>query len=324
MVLAIETENLWIGYMDEEDNILWVVRGVDINVKENEVYCLVGESGCGKSTLGYAIVGILPPYATTKGTLRIMGKEVIVGDTRNYVETRGKLITLIPQNPGKALSPYLVISDQFYYVLNSLYGLDRKDSYKKARELLQIVGLDPEKVLDSYPHELSGGMQQRTAIALALATGAKIVVADEPTSSLDANLRLQLLKLLSRLRDEMGLTILMITHDILSATRICDRIAVMYAGKIVEEAHINEVIEKPMHPYTKMLIDAVPVLGVKKRLVSYLGEPPRPGEYIMGCQFNKRCPKAMKICKVEEPRPVYIGSRRVACWLYSERVENHE
>lgn len=316
MVLAVEAENLWIGYMDEEENVLWAVRGVDMSISEKEIYCLVGESGCGKSTLGSAIVGILPPYAVTKGKLRILGREVVVEDERNYMETRGRLVTLIPQNPGKALNPYLAIDDQFYYVLNSLYELSRRDSLEKARKLLEIVGLDPEQVLDSYPHELSGGMQQRTAIALALATGAKIVVADEPTSALDANLRLQLLKLLLRLRDELGLTIIMITHDVLSATRICDRVAVMYAGEIVEEAPTKEIVEKPMHPYTRMLIEAVPVLGVKKKLASHLGEPPRPGEYVKGCPFSKRCPEAMNTCKAKEPKLVEISGRRIACWLY--------
>ncbi|ABN69384.1 oligopeptide/dipeptide ABC transporter, ATPase subunit [Staphylothermus marinus F1] len=317
MVLAVKAENLWIGYMDEEENILWAVRGISIEVLEREIYCLVGESGCGKSTLGNAIVGILPPYSVTKGRLRVFNREVIVEDEKHYEEIRGKLVTLIPQNPGKALNPYLTISEQFYYVFNSLYELNKENSLKKARELLGIVGLDPEQVLDSYPHELSGGMQQRTAIALALATGAKIVVADEPTSALDANLRLQLLKLLLRLKNELGLTIIMITHDILSATRICDRVAVMYAGKIVEETSTREIIENPLHPYTKMLFDAVPILGVKKKLVSYLGEPPRPGEYIKGCQFSKRCPKAMDICREKEPEIIEINGHRVACWLYN-------
>ncbi len=318
MVLAVRARDLWIGYTDEEDRTLWAVRGVSLGVEENTIYCIVGESGCGKSTLGNAIVGVLPPYAETRGVLEIYGRRVIDGETTSYAETRGRLVTLIPQNPGKALSPYLTIDDQFYYVLHSLYGWGRDKALSRARELLRIVGLDPEKVFDYYPHELSGGMQQRAAIALALATNARIVVADEPTSALDANLRLKLLKLLKDLRSRLGLTIIMITHDLLSASRLCDRIAVMYAGKIVEEAPTKKIISEPLHPYTKMLIEAVPVLGTRKKLISYLGEPPSPGEVIGGCPFHRRCPYVMDKCREREPPQTTIGDHVVSCWKYVE------
>ncbi|WFO74873.1 ABC transporter ATP-binding protein [Desulfurococcaceae archaeon MEX13E-LK6-19] len=319
MVLAVETKKLSIGYMDEEENVLWVVHNINLEVNKGEIYCIVGESGCGKSTLGNAIVGILPPYAVTRGVIKVLGKTIVEDDKHYYEESRGKIVTLIPQNPGKALNPYMTIDDQFYHVLKSTRGLNKKKSLEEARKLLKLVGLDPDNVLDSYPHELSGGMQQRAAIALALATGARIVVADEPTSALDAHLRVQILNLLDELQEKLRLTVIMITHDMVLASKICDRLAVMYAGRIVEEGIEDEVFKNPLHPYTQMLSRAVPVLGVWKKLESYLGEPPEPGRYPPGCPFHPRCPYARDVCWEKEPPLVEVRGRRISCWLHGDR-----
>jgi len=316
VVLAIRSINLEIGYMDEEDVVSWAVRGVSFQVEEGEIYCLVGESGCGKSTLGNAAAGILPPHATTRGQLYIYDRKVIDGEKVDYTGVRGKLVTYVPQNPGTSLNPYEVIEDQFYHVLHSTYGYDREKSISIAKQYLSLVELDPEKVLDYYPHELSGGMQQRAAIAIALATGARIVIADEPTSSLDAHLRLQLIRLLRKLRDAKGLSILLITHDLVSASKICDRVAVMYAGKIVEEGNGALLLTEPLHPYTQALVDAVPILGLRKPLKSIPGEPPRAGNEIQGCVFRERCPFAFEKC-VNPPPELYTMDRKVSCWRYA-------
>lgn len=316
MVLAIRSINLEIGYMDEEDIVSWAVRGVSFQVEEGEIYCLVGESGCGKSTLGNAVAGILPPHATTRGQLYIYDRKVIDGEKVDYTGVRGKLVTYVPQNPGTSLNPYEVIEDQFYHVLHSTYGYDREKSISIAKQYLSLVELDPEKVLDYYPHELSGGMQQRAAIAIALATGARIVVADEPTSSLDAHLRLQLIRLLRKLRDTKKLSILLITHDLVSASKICDRVAVMYAGKIVEEGSGALLLTEPLHPYTQALVDAVPILGLRKPLKSIPGEPPRAGKEIEGCVFHERCPFVFEKC-VNTPPELYTMDRKVSCWRYA-------
>jgi len=316
VVLAIRSINLEIGYMDEENIVSWAVRGVSFQVEEGEIYCLVGESGCGKSTLGNAVAGILPPHATTRGQLYIYDRKVIDGEKVDYTGVRGKLVTYVPQNPGTSLNPYEVIEDQFYHVLHSTYGYDREKSISIAKQYLSLVELDPEKVLDYYPHELSGGMQQRAAIAIALATGARIVVADEPTSSLDAHLRLQLIRLLRKLRDTKKLSILLITHDLVSASKICDRVAVMYAGKIVEEGSGALLLTEPLHPYTQALVDAVPILGLRKPLKSIPGEPPRAGKEIEGCVFHERCPFVFEKC-VNTPPELYTMDRKVSCWRYA-------
>ncbi len=316
MVLAVEAKRLSVGY-EELEELLWAVRGMSFEVREGEAFCIVGESGSGKSTVASAIAGILPPHAVTEGELRVGGRLVVKGNERDYEGVRGHLVTYVPQSPGASLNPYLEIGDQFYYVLNNLYGLSRKEAREKARTYLEMAGLDPGAVLDRYPHELSGGMLQRAAIALALSTGAKILVADEPTSSLDAHLRLQIVQLLKRLRSEVGLTLIFITHDMLLAGVLSERIAVMYAGHLVELGPTKEVLRKPLHPYTSMLIECVPVLGVKRPLKAYAGEPPNLSEAGRGCLFYDRCPFRLEACASETPPVKEVGeSHYVACWLY--------
>jgi oligopeptide/dipeptide ABC transporter ATP-binding protein len=310
VVLAVESKGLSIGYLDEEDRVLWVVKKVDIEIGEGEVHCLVGESGCGKTTLGNSIAGVLPPYSVTRGELIIYGRRVIKDDLRFYEGVRGKLTSYIPQNPGSSLSPYMRIWDQFWRVLRE-QGLDERFAKERATGILKTLNLDRD-VLEHYPHELSGGMQQRVAIGLSLATGAKVIVADEPTSSVDAHLKLQLMRLFKDVRNTYGVTIVLITHDILLAGKVCDRISVMYAGEIVEEGDSMSVLTRPLHPYTKLLVGVVPVLGFKKKLASIPGEPPKPGFLRDGCYFYERCPFRDAIC-LNHVETQIIDGRRVKC-----------
>ncbi|MEM0042381.1 MAG: ABC transporter ATP-binding protein [Thermofilaceae archaeon] len=317
MVLAVVSRNLSIGY-EELDSVVWAVKNVSLEIERGSSFCLAGESGCGKSTLASAIAGILPPHAVTRGVLLVNGKSVINNEVRDYEGVRGRRVTYIPQNPGSSLSPYLKIGRQFYHVLNSLHGLEKREAFAKARDYLRKVELNPDDVLDRYPHELSGGMQQRAAIALALSTGAELLVADEPTSALDAHLRLQIVELLRKLREENGLTLIFISHDLLLASALCEKSAVMYAGRIVEIGDTRSIMEAPAHPYTRMLIGAIPRLGDKRPLRSYPGEPPRPGEEKAGCPFYGRCPSSIARCVREKPPLVPVsGGHYVECWLYA-------
>lgn len=320
MVLAIQAENLKIGYLDEEEEeqIVWATRGVDFSVEEGESFCLVGESGCGKSTLASAIAGTLPPHALTVGRLYIFDQLVIDDSKRNYNGVRGRIVGLIPQNPGTSLNPFLTIEDHFYYVLRDSKNMNKSESRKIAHEYLSKVGLDRD-VLEKYPHELSGGMQQRVLIAIALASEVKLVVADEPTSSIDANLRAQILSLINKLVKEFKVTLFLVTHDLSSAGRICDKIAVMYAGKIVEMGPTAIITSKSRHPYTKMLFESIPLLGSKRSLNPLPGEPPSIEEDFAWCSFRDRCPLRAEICNKEPPlMPTEEKLHFTRCWRFRE------
>lgn len=320
MVLAIQTERLRIGYMDEEGYVIWATRGIELEVAEGEAFCLVGESGCGKSTLASAIAGTLPPHAITEGILKIFNTVVLNGSYRYYNGVRGRVVSLVPQNPGTSLNPFLTIEEHFHYVLRDAKRLNRSESRKIAIENLHKVGLNSD-VLEKYPHELSGGMQQRVLIAIALASGVRILVADEPTSSIDANLRAQILSLINKLRNEYKLTLFLVTHDIVSASSICDNVAVMYAGKIVEIGPVKKVLSKPRHPYTKMLLESAPILGLKKTLKPLPGEPPSLLEDFEWCSFRDRCPFRAEECN-KEPPLIFVNENNnrhyTKCWKYKE------
>lgn len=323
MVLAIQAENLKIGYVTEEDSVIWAVRGIDLDISEGEVFCIVGESGCGKSTFANAIAGILPPHAVTRGVLRVFDRVVLKDSVLQYNGVRGRVVSYIPQNPGTSLNPFLNIEDHFYYVLRDVRGLNKQTSKKIALENLYKVGLDND-ILSKYPHELSGGMQQRVLIALALASGAKILVADEPTSSIDSYLKTQILRLIGKLNREYRLTVFLVTHDILFASDLCNRIAVMYAGQIIEQGFTRSILNRPAHPYTKILLKSIPILGSKKSLEPLHGDLHGVFEDTKGCSFKDRCPFRSDICDTEPSLTLIRGDtgiHYVKCWRYDKVLE---
>lgn len=317
MVLAVKSVDLSIGYIHElTGKPVWVVRNVDLEVLKGEVLCLIGESGCGKTTLASAIAGILPPHSVTSGRLYVLDRLVIDGDRREFNGVRGRLVTYIPQNPGTSLNPYLRVKDQFRKILGSLHKCEEALSKSIATEYLKMVGLD-EDVLDMYPHELSGGMQQRVTIALALATGAQIVIADEPTSAVDAHLKYQIIELLNKLARNRELTLIVVTHEIHLARRMCSKMAIMYYGKIVELGNVSAISREPKHPYTIALLEATPVLGRVKQLSPLPGEPPDFSSEVTGCPLYPRCPSRIAgLCKREPPfAKVDEAGHYVRCWL---------
>ncbi|MEM1683024.1 MAG: ABC transporter ATP-binding protein [Ignisphaera sp.] len=317
MVLAVKSLKLYIGY-ELDEGIAWVVEDLNMSIESNTTYCLIGESGCGKSTIGNAIAGLLPPYAYTYGKLIVMDKNVIDEDVRRFNGIRGKIVVKIPQDPASALNPYMTIGDQLdIAVKNYFRNLSDREVKAKTLELLSEVMLDRE-VYDMYPHQLSGGMKQRAAIALALAPEPKIIVADEPTSSLDAYLKHAIASLLKKLQREWELTMIFITHEIPIAQYVCNRVAVIYAGRIVEEGFVSDVLQNPRHPYVELLLKAYPKRLNRERLTDIPGMPPPPGRYPQGCKFAPRCPYVFDRCRIEEPPLIALGNCLIRCWRYYE------
>jgi len=290
------------------------VRSVDLQIPRGAIHGLIGESGCGKTMTGMSLLGLLPEGARIEAErFRFDGMEL-----RDVAASlRGRRIALISQDPAAALNPVLSIGRQMDDVLRSHRSAPRHERHSEAVELLAATGLpDPERVLKSYPHQLSGGMQQRVVIAQALATGAEFLIADEPTTALDVTVGAQVLALLKRLVAERGLTVLMITHDMDVVAEVCDRATVLYAGLTVEEGPTEQVLASPRHPYTQALLAALPD-GVHKgeRLAAIEGRIPPPQEAITGCAFAPRCPKVMATCATVSPPDRQAGQRRWLCHL---------
>jgi oligopeptide/dipeptide ABC transporter ATP-binding protein len=315
LVLVAKSEGLGVGY-EHDGGVAWVVENLDLAVEHGLVTCLIGESGCGKSTIGNAMAGLLPPYARTYGKLVISSRTVIDGGKIDFTGIRGKVVVRIAQDPASALNPYLTIGEQLSIAVKTHFpGLSEQDTKSKVLELLSDVMLG-EDVYERYPHQLSGGMKRRAAIALALAPEPKIIVADEPTSALDAYLKYAVASLLKKLQKEWELTLVFITHDVSVARYVCDKVAVVYAGRIVEEGAALGCLTSPLHPYLEQLLKALPRRLSKDRLADIPRMPPRPGAYPTGCKFHPRCPYAFEKCWKEEPPLTEVGGRSVRCWRY--------
>jgi len=315
----LEVKNLKIYYFTPS-GIVKAVDGVDLYIERGETRCIVGESGSGKSTLGMGISGLIDhPGRIVDGEVIFDGKIIA---SKNGIYTKGLLgrrITLVFQDPRSALNPVMTVGEQISETLQHNLGLDRREAYKIAYDLLRKVEIsDPERVLRSYPHELSGGMAQRVVIAIALSTEPDLIIADEPTSALDVTVQAEILRLFRSLVKSGKRSVLFITHDLSVALEICDTTSIMYAGKIVEEGLTREIFEKPLHPYTQALLSSIPRIGLKaEKLMSISGEPPLMIEPPKGCRFHPRCPFKLEICDKQEPILINLSeTRRVACHLY--------
>ena len=299
-----------------------IVRAVDIERLEifrGEVLGLVGESGCGKSTTALAILRLLPSSGRVEsGEIIFDGVDLLKLDEAAMQKIRGKRISMIFQNPRSSLNPVFTIGEQITRVIRTHQDINEEDAREKAIQMLGLVGLpDPERILKRYPHELSTGMCQRVMISMALSCNPDLLIADEPTSALDVTIQAQILNLLNELREKIGSSILYITHDLAVTAQLSDRVAVMYAGNIVEISEVGSLYEKPMHPYTQGLLRSIPTLESKGKLETIKGRVPKLINPPPGCKFHNRCPFCMDICKRKAPMLVEVDSGHfVACFLY--------
>ncbi|MGY4289072.1 peptide/nickel transport system ATP-binding protein [Bradyrhizobium sp. LM2.7] len=297
-------------------NGVMVLRGVDLKLQKGEALGLVGESGSGKSVTWLAALGLLPRHAQVSGSVRLDGREILGAGEAELDQVRGGRVAMIFQDPASALNPVLTIRKQLCETLALHRELSGAAGKAEALRLLDLVGIpDAARRLSAYPHEFSGGQIQRIMIAMALAGNPDLLVADEPTTALDATIQAQILELLSSVRREMGMAMVLISHDLGVVAENCDRVAVMYAGRIVEEAASNQLFADPVHPYAQGLIGALPPLdGPRRRLTAIPGTVPDPASMPGGCAFAPRCALAAEPCRHAAPSLAPVADNRtVAC-----------
>jgi oligopeptide/dipeptide ABC transporter ATP-binding protein len=317
-------------YFFTEDGVVKAVDGVDFYVYPGEVLGLVGESGCGKSVTSLSIMRLISrPGEIVEGEILLDGQDLLKISENEMMQVRGNRISMIFQQPQTALNPVFQVGDQIAEVLDVHQSLGREMGRKRAVELLRMVGIpEAERRAASYPHELSGGMAQRVMIAMALACAPELLIADEPTTALDVTIQAQILDLMRGLREKTGTSIILITHDLGVVAEMAERVAVMYAGRIVEQTEIQTLFDQPLHPYTQGLIGSIPVLGkIKDRLEVIPGSVPNLVDLPPGCKFAPRCRARVEhnlsICTDKEPDLIEVQpGHTVRCWLFQDTEEH--
>jgi len=318
-------------YFFTEDGIVKAVDGVDFVVYPGEVLGLVGESGCGKSVTSLSIMRLIgQPGKVVEGEIIFDGQDLLKQTENDMTRVRGNRISMIFQQPQTALNPVFKVGDQIAEVLSIHQDCDKETGKKRAIELLSMVGIpEPEKRADAFPHELSGGMAQRVMIAMALACVPELLIADEPTTALDVTIQAQILDLIRDLRNKVGASVVLITHDLGVVAEMAERVAVMYAGRIVEQADVKNLFASPRHPYTLGLMGSIPILGkIKERLEVIPGTVPNLVNLPPGCRFAPRCKARiehqLQICTEVEPDLIPVSiDHIVRCWLYQDRAGHH-
>ncbi|GIV96139.1 MAG: ABC transporter ATP-binding protein [Herpetosiphonaceae bacterium] len=315
----LEVKNLK-TYFFTEDGVVKAVDGIDFSVARGETLCIVGESGCGKSVTSLSIMRLVGGSGEiVDGEVIFDGENLLDLSEEEMRKIRGNRISMIFQQPTTCLNPVFRIGDQVMEALQIHQGLNEEESRRRAIELFSMVGIsDPERRMRSYPHQISGGQAQRVMIAMALACNPELLIADEPTTALDVTIQAQILDLMRELRSKINTAIILITHDLGVVAEMADNVLVMYAGKVVEYAPVNELFAEPKHPYTQGLIASIPVLGVvKDELPTIPGSVPNLLNLPPGCRFAPRCPYKMEQCTAEDPPLIKLErGRLVRCWLY--------
>jgi len=301
------------------EGVVHALDGVNLDITSKSVLGVVGETGCGKSITALSILNLVPrPGRIVEGSVVFEGRDLLKLDDTELRSVRGRAISMIFQRPAASLNPVVSVGSQLESAIRLHSGADREEAFSRAVRMLEMVGLpDPERQLKKYPHEMSGGMLQRIMIAIALSSNPRLLIADEPATALDVTIQAQVLEVMRRLSEELGTTIMMITHDLGIVAEMCDTVAVMYAGRIVERAPVQALFERPLHPYSRGLLESLPVSEKGSKLpiipgtVCSMIDPPA------GCRFHPRCPSVMDICRKKEPpvRRPYPG-HETACHLY--------
>jgi oligopeptide/dipeptide ABC transporter ATP-binding protein len=294
------------------------VQNVNMTIAQGEVMGLVGESGCGKSTLGFSILRILsPPGKIISGQILYHGHDIVKMTKKKLLALRGDSISIVFQDPLTSLNPLFSIDEQFIETLRTHQKrINKKAAHEKAMRILESLGISPERLAE-YPHQMSGGMRQRIMIGMALILNPDLLIADEPTTSLDVIVEAQFLDLLNELRKQYNLSILLITHNLGIVAQLADRITVMYGGSVVETGRAKAIFEDPFHPYTQGLLSSIPNIRFEEqKLKTMLGSPPDSVNLPEGCVFHPRCPRVMDICKKELPEMFARAGRQIKCWLY--------
>jgi peptide/nickel transport system ATP-binding protein len=314
MSSLLEVKDLHVWFDPPHAAPVHAVQGVSFELEPGERFGLVGESGCGKTTTILALMGLLPPNATLAGEVRLGGTSILAGGEDSVRPHRWKDIAMVFQGAMNALNPVKRVGWQIAEPM-AFHGVaEGKAALRRAGELLELVGI-PARSAERYPHEFSGGMRQRASIAMALACAPRVLLADEPTTALDVMVQAQILELLTRLSDELGLAVILVTHDLPVVAQMCSRAAVMYAGEIAETGPMESLYHAPAHPYTRLLFAATPDLYGQDAVVSIPGAPPRLDREITGCPFRPRCDVAVERCGHDHPALLQVETGHVAACL---------
>jgi peptide/nickel transport system ATP-binding protein len=314
----LQVERLQVTFRSDDGEV-HPVSGVDFVVHEGETLGIVGESGCGKSVTSLSIMGLLPKGIgrVSGGRIWFQGRELTAMTPKEMQKIRGNEIAMIFQEPMTSLNPVFTVGEQLDEQIRLHLGLSKREARQRSVEMLRTVGIPrAEEIAKEYPHQLSGGMRQRVMIAMAMSCSPKLLIADEPTTALDVTIQAQILDLMRQLKERQGTSIIFITHDLGVVAEMCDRVIVMYAGQVIEEAPVRELFQHPQHPYTRGLIASIPTLDQQKsRLYSIRGTVPHPAKMPAGCRFAPRCDYAQEICRDNPPLKEVEAGHRCRCWL---------
>lgn len=308
-------------YFYTEAGTVKAVNGVSYKIKEGETVCVVGESGCGKSVTALSLMRLIaaPQGEIVKGNISFDGKDITSLSEEEMMSIRGNDISMIFQEPMTSLNPVFTVGNQIMESIMLHQKLDKKQARDKAIEMVKLVGIPrAEAIVDSYPHELSGGMRQRIMIAMALSCNPKLLIADEPTTALDVTIQAQILDLMRDIKQKTQTSIMLITHDLGVVAEMADYVVVMYAGKVIEEGPVNDIFKNPLHPYTRGLLKSKPVINQEAdRLYSIPGQVPNPIGMKDSCYFHERCEHCMEVCKTQIPTIKYYDEQhKISCFLY--------